>query len=84
MKDDILSELKTKMASQAFSKPMPSEEPQKVSEDPANEPQKVSEDPANEPQKVEQPAQEKESNPRTGGNKSDDVSIEKMFYFGNK
>jgi len=68
----------------------PAEEPQKV-QDPAEEPQKVkkgqdhgnqtkSDSSQEEPQKVK----DKKSNPRTGDNKSEDVSIEKMFYFGNK
>jgi hypothetical protein len=67
-------------------KPDPEEEPMKV-DDPANEPQKVSEegkpDPANEPQKVEE-KQEGESHPKVGRTNSEEVSIEKMFYFGNK
>ncbi|MBW2995984.1 hypothetical protein KY332_01655 [Candidatus Woesearchaeota archaeon] len=70
-------------------KPDPADIPQKV-DDPANEPQKV-EDPAEEPQKVDDPANEpqkveekKESHPKRGEYNSDDVSVEKMFYYGNK
>jgi hypothetical protein len=70
-------------------KPDPADIPQKVSEeekpDPAEEPQKV-EDPANEPQKVEEKSEEQksDSHPKRGEFNSDDVSVEKMFYFGNK
>ena len=51
--------------------------------DPAEEPMKVekSGDPAEEPQKVEE---KKDSHPKVGRNNPEDVSIEKMFYFGNK
>jgi hypothetical protein len=42
---------------------------------------------ASQPQKElpkEESSQDKESNPRTGSHQPDDVSIEKMFYYGNK
>ncbi|MEE9524996.1 MAG: hypothetical protein V3V78_00120, partial [Candidatus Woesearchaeota archaeon] len=77
-----VAELKSRPVQQAPKvEPAPVEEKQ---ENPANEPQQVAPGPAEEPQKVEEAQKEGESNPRTGNHNSEDVSIEKMFYYGNK
>ncbi|MBD3355013.1 hypothetical protein GF361_03435 [Candidatus Woesearchaeota archaeon] len=59
-------------------KPNPEKKPMNVNK---KENEKKEQDPAEEPQKVEE---KENSNPRTGNHKSEDVSIEKMFYYGNK
>jgi len=67
-------------------KSRPAPQPQKV-EEPAPQPaQQEQPQQAAQPAQQEAPAQEQGSdpNPRTGSHKPDDVSIEKMFYYGNK
>jgi len=60
-------------------RPQPPKEEPKVEEPKPEAP--APQQPAPQPEATKQ---EGNSNPRTGNHKSDDVSIEKMFYFGNK
>ena len=80
--NDIRDQLKSGTSKTASETNIEPEKPLKEAVAEPEEEHKEAE-PESKPEKQEK-LQEKESHPKRGNWKSDDVSIEKMFYFGNK
>ena len=77
--------LKSRPVPQPTKQQDPAEEPQKVEESAPQDPgTQTKSDSSQEPQKVEVKQESGESHPKVGKTNAEDVSIEKMFYFGNK